>query len=80
MDDPRNWTDSKMCVRNHRRYSFPNEMDFDFDAIGDTEPYETDDDDNIIETNEDHEMKRLEGFHVFWLDMYEHSGIAFSFS
>ena len=30
-DDPRNWReDSYLCIREHRDYMFPNEIDFDF--------------------------------------------------
>lgn len=33
VDSPRNWWDStKFCIRPHRRYNFPNELNYDWDS------------------------------------------------
>ena len=33
MQSPREWDNvGKLCIREHRRYSFPNELDYDFDS------------------------------------------------
>lgn len=29
---PREWGQTKMCIREHRHYLFPNELDYDFDS------------------------------------------------
>lgn len=58
----------KLCLREHRRYKFPNELDFDFCS----DPEDTDEK-TIRETLEHR-------YHIFWLDCYEHSWILFSLS
>lgn len=61
-DSPRNWDhSSKLCIREHRRYSFPNELQINFE-------------------DEEDFLDKTVGYHVFWLDCYEHSGIQFSLS
>ncbi len=63
-ESPREWDNIwKLCIRKHRRYNFPNELGFDFD-----EDYEDYKDTDVLE----------EKYHIFWLDCYEHSWIAFS--
>lgn len=66
-DDPRidgwdrEWSD--LCIRKNRKYDFPNELDFDFDAYDDWEitlPW--------LDPNQ----------YIFQLDFYEHSWITFS--
>lgn len=64
-ESPREWQMeySKMCIRDHRRYDFPNELEFDFNAYDDGDlqlPW--------LDPNQ----------YFFWLDCYEHSGILFS--
>lgn len=35
MQSPREWDNvGKLCIREHRRYNFPNELDYDFDSAG----------------------------------------------
>lgn len=56
----------KLCIREHRRYIFPNELDFDFDVSND---------DYITQ------MQELDKkYYMFDLDCYEHSSISFSLS
>lgn len=80
-ESPRKWDNiSKLCIREHRRYDFPNELKINFDDLNSYDDYEVDDNYQIIETVGQHEQKKLEGYHMFWLDCYEHSGISFSLS
>lgn len=80
-ESPRAWDNiSKLCIREHRRYNFPNELEINFDDLSSEDAYETDDNGDTIETLRQHELKKFDGYHVFWLDCYEHSGIAFSLS
>lgn len=64
VDSPRECVDNSfLCIREHRRYDFPNELDFDFDDFDEW----------------DIELPKLEeNQKLFWLDCYEHSGISFS--
>lgn len=57
----------KLCLREHRRYKFPNELDFDFNLENEN------DDDESIEALE-------KNYWIFRLDCYEHSWISFSLS
>lgn len=57
----------KLCLREHRRYKFPNELDFDFNIENEN------DDDESIEALE-------KNYWMFRLDCYEHSWISFSLS
>lgn len=75
-ESPREFAISKMIVREHRRYVFPKELTIDLDDLDDASVY----DEETGETVSDHEWKKLEGCHVFFLDFYEHSGISFSIS
>lgn len=61
---PREYSEQGMlCIRKHRDYNFPNELDFDFDAFDEW----------------DIELPKLEeNQKLFWLDCYEHSSIHFS--
>ena len=65
VESPREWNDwSKLCIREHRRSNFPNELGFsecDFENIEKIA--------NIAKEN---------GLTLFWLDCYEHSNIYFS--
>lgn len=66
-ESPREWDNAwKLCIRWHRNYNFPNELDFDFN---------TNEDDDLL-----HERLKAIWFsyHIFRLDCYEHSGIVFS--
>ena len=64
VDSPREYNElSKLCIRKHRNYNFPNELGFDFDAFDDWEMELP-----VLEENQK----------LFWLDFYEHSGISFS--
>lgn len=79
--DPREWDNTGfLCIRKHRNYKFPNELDFDFDnyddvhfAIKSGEKLDDYDKENyaIFETLE-------HNHYIFWLDSYEHSWISFS--
>ena len=63
-DSPREYScDSKLCLREHRDYDFPNELDFDFDAFDEWE----------IELPTLEENQKL-----FWLSLYIHSWASFS--
>lgn len=31
-DNPRDWGDTKFCIREHNQYDLPNDLDFDFDV------------------------------------------------
>lgn len=55
---------TKLCIREHRRYNFPNELNFDFDK------YDEWDLTQLEEIEKDYD--------IFWIDCYEHSWIAFS--
>lgn len=80
-ESPREWGPvGKMCVREHRRYSFPNELGFNFDHLGDNDAYESDNDWNVVTTIEQYEMSKLHWYHVLWLDCYEHGNVYFSIS
>lgn len=66
-ESPRMWeSDTKLCIRGHRRYNFPNELDFDFKAY--------------FNWDESEIEKITKNYHVFWIDMYDHSAIKFSLS
>lgn len=74
-NSPRNWDNiSKLCIREHRRYNFPNELNINFEDLNSDDEY------SDTETIGQHENKKLEGYHVFNLDCYEHSSIHFSLS
>ncbi len=68
-EDPRSYDDTDLvalCVREHRHYTFANDLDFDFDL----------DDDEL-----EKEIKELsKKYHLFEIDMYEHSTVHFSLS
>lgn len=79
-DSPREWRDdTKMCIKETRRHRFPNELDINFDDLDNDDEYGTDKDWKII-TIADKEKEKLKGYHVYEMDCYEHSGIAFSLS
>lgn len=63
-ESPREYADCKLCIREHRRYDFPNELDFNFDMYDDWDLTQLEE----IEKSYD----------LYWLDCYEHSWIAFS--
>lgn len=67
-----------MCVRTHRRYSLPNELDIDFDDLSNDDPYETDESGKTVKTISQHEMEKFADCHVFHLDCYEHGEMVFS--
>lgn len=53
----------KICIQDHRRYTFPNELDFNFAAMH--------------EDGDMSEMEELSNrYYIFQLDCYEHSGIS----
>lgn len=56
----------KLCLREHRRYNFPNELDYDWDDM---------DDGGMDWVEMSNLMKE---YYIFRLDCYEHSGISFS--
>ena len=60
-EDPREWDNlGKLCLRKHRRYNFPNELEFDFD-------------DGYEEDTVEKRLKELEKtYFIFRLDCYEH--------
>ena len=63
---PREYRDGTyLCIRENRSYTFPNELDFDFEAFDDWEVLLP-------------ELKKWFWDKLFWLDCYEHSGITFS--
>ena len=66
-NSPRECDDvTKLSIRKHRRYDFPNEQALSFDS-----------EDGELAT----ELANLESTHyIFPLDFYEHSGISFSLS
>lgn len=73
-DSPREWSnETDLCIREHRRYSFPNELDFCFDCLDDDTVYSSDDDGSNEITVGENELKKLEQYHIFPLDCYEHS-------
>lgn len=79
-DDPREWGQStKMCIRKHRNYTFPNELDYNFDCADDDTIYGTREDWTEFTVAENEEDK-LKWYHVFSLDCYEHWQISFSLS
>lgn len=44
-ESPREWRDdTKMCIKNHRHYNFPNELDINFDDLYNDDEYGTDKD------------------------------------
>ena len=66
-DSPREYDDvTKLSIRKHRHYDFPNEQALSFDSeFGELEE----------------ELANLEPTHyIFHIDCYEHSGISFSLS
>lgn len=66
-ESPRSWDNMcKICVRDHRRYSFPNELEFDFDA----------EDQADKETQAD----KIRDMWVFPLSYYEHGPGSSRFS
>lgn len=72
--DPRTDWDNigKLCIREHRRYTFPNELNFRWDY------YDNDWEDSCGDKVENQFEKISENYYIFWIDMYEHSGIVFS--
>lgn len=68
-ESPRNFDeDSFLCMRKHRNYDFPNELEYDFNDL----------DDGWMDWVE--MSKILKENYVFWIDCYEHSWIVFSLS
>jgi len=66
--DPREWDNIwKLCIREHRNYDFPNELNFDFSLT-------------VNEKGFIGWEKELEDYYIFALDCYEHSWISFSLS
>lgn len=64
-ESPREWAEGNyLCIREHRRYDFPNELDVT------EEGFENSD---FIEW-----LAESKNLKVFWLDCYEHSSIRFS--
>jgi hypothetical protein len=64
-ESPREYEDqTKICIMEHRRYEFPNELDFDFVNFlyADTIEYD----------------KIKKEYFVFKLDMYEHGAVRIS--
>lgn len=79
-DSPREWNDqTKMCIREHRHYSFPNELDINFEALEDNDFYGTDKSWKKISVAKN-EKEKFKGYHVFEMDCYIHSWVAFSLS
>lgn len=94
-ESPREYSEwSYLCIRKHRNYTFPNELDFDFEWV-DSMDMLTEEEDNILPMNNDRwdlierrvndkliELAEAEAkekwLELFWLDCYEHSGISFS--
>lgn len=77
-EDPRDYDETtKLCIREHRRYDFPNELDYSFEIVD--EWYEWYDD-PYYKNRYDEEIAKLEWYYIFPLDCYEHSGISFSLS
>jgi len=69
-ESPRNYADTEitaLCIREHRRYTFPNDLDFDFDNF-----------DDWWQSKEFEDLKVK--YYIFTVDMYEHWGIVFSLS
>lgn len=71
LESPRVWGNiGKLCIRKHRSYDFPNELDIDFDRQ-----------DEYEEMNQINPLIQLaKGYYIFDLDCYEHGWIKFSFS
>lgn len=62
-ESPREWNDNtKLCIRKHHQYNFPNELAYDFDYEGE----------------EGEEDTRLKDYFVFPLDCYIHGWLSFS--
>lgn len=62
--DPRDWDNiSKICIRKHRNYTFPNELGYNFSDEYDEEDL--------------HNIEIAEKYYIFELDSYEHWGITF---
>jgi len=77
-DSPRDWDNIwKLCIRKHRRYTFPNELDYCFECEDSDEIYSDDDNWNIV-TVAQHEEEMLIWYRIYDLDSYEHSWIVFS--
>lgn len=72
--DPRNDWDNigKLCIREHRNYTFPNELNFRWDY------YDNDWEDSCGDKVENQFEKIAENYYIFWIDMYDHSWIVFS--
>ena len=62
----------KLVIREHRRYTFPNELNFRWDY------FDNDWEDSCGDKVENQFEKIAENYYIFWIDMYEHSGIVFS--
>lgn len=66
-ESPREWDNTwKLCIREHRKYNFPNELDYDWDDM---------DDWGMDWVQMSGLMKE---YYIFRLDCYEHSRISFS--
>ena len=75
-ESPRVWEEeTKLCIRKHRNYTFANELDFDFEIWPDD--YNDWDLEYYQEQYKENQSK-LDWYHIFWIDMYEHSAIKFS--
>ena len=73
--------ESKLCIREHRRETFPNELDWDFEQ--DDEFYENEEKyraehEEEAEEFEKNEKELFEKYFVFSIDMYEHWNVRFS--
>lgn len=76
-DSPRRWDpQTKLCVKPHREYNFPNELDIEFDDLENEDIYGTDKYWKDI-TVSDNEKKKFNGYHVYSIDCYIHSWVSF---
>ena len=62
----------KLCIREHRNYTFPNELNFRWDYFDNG--WEDCMWNKVVNLMEEIQKR----CYVFWIDMYEHSGIVFS--
>jgi len=67
-ENPREWDNLSKVVLNHKRYTFPNELNINFDSFASWE--------EIAE----HIKKELKAVLVFAVRGYEHSGLSISLS
>ena len=72
--DPRKDWDNigKLVIREHRSYTFPNELNFRWDY------YDDDYEDSCGDKVENQFEKIAKDYYICWIDMYEHSWIVFS--